>query len=139
LKVASKCERLLATSYFKVKSQRLKVKIIQLDLENCDDLSPIEGSGANYIVKQPSGLKMRSVAAGYFSNKFAGRIGRLTNSPPQLGHFPRKLDSAQIWQKVHSKEQTLASTESGGKSLLQHSQLGRSCSIDYFSHNKLLR
>jgi hypothetical protein len=36
---------------------------------------------------------------------------------------------AQVLQKVHSKLQMRASADSPGKSRLQHSQLGRSCSI----------
>lgn len=36
---------------------------------------------------------------------------------------------AQPEQKVHSKEQILASVDSGGRSLSQHSQLGRNSSI----------
>jgi len=39
--------------------------------------------------------------------------------------------SAQVAQKVHSKEQILASADSGGRSLLQHSQLGLRASIEY--------
>ena len=45
-------------------------------------------------------------------------------SPPQLGHFPASTVSTHDAQKVHSKEQIRASDESGGRSALQHSQLG---------------
>jgi hypothetical protein len=49
--------------------------------------------------------------------------------PPQFGHRSFKTPEAQDLQKVHSNEQITASRESGGKSLLQHSQLGRNSSI----------
>jgi hypothetical protein len=52
-------------------------------------------------------------------------MGRETNSPPQFGQRPRSVVSAQSRQKVHSKLQIMASAASGGRSLLQHSQLGR--------------
>ncbi len=48
---------------------------------------------------------------------------------PQFGQRPCNLLSVQSRQNVHSKLQIMASVESGGKSLLQHSQLGRSSSI----------
>jgi hypothetical protein len=35
---------------------------------------------------QPCGLKTRSTEAGNFANFSAGRRGRATSSPPQLGH-----------------------------------------------------
>ena len=75
---------------------------------------------------QPWALSTRSVEAGNFSSLFGGRRGRATNSPPQLGQWPCSTVSAQVLQKVHSKEQMRASAEPGGKSLSQHSQLGRS-------------
>jgi hypothetical protein len=59
----------------------------------------------------------------------AGRIGRRTSSPSQLGHLPEKTRSAQSAQKVHSKVQIIASVEAGGRLLSQHSQLGRRSSI----------
>lgn len=77
---------------------------------------------------QPSGLKMRSVAAGYLRSFSGGRRGRDTNSPPQLGHRRPKTPSAHERQNVHSKEHMTASVESGGRSRSQHSQLGRSWS-----------
>ncbi len=43
---------------------------------------------------------------------------------------PAKRLAAQSAQKVHSKEQIKASAASGGRSLSQHSQLGRRASID---------
>jgi len=60
---------------------------------------------------------------------FAGRRGRTTSSPPQLGQIPASLLVAQSAQNVHSKVQIRASVDSFGKSLLQHSQFGRSASI----------
>jgi hypothetical protein len=39
--------------------------------------------------------------------------------------------STQSRQNVHSKVQIMASGAAGGKSLSQHSQLGRNCSIGY--------
>ena len=67
--------------------------------------------------------------AGYFSSKCAARVGRAANPPPQLGHFPASTVSAHEAQKVHSKEQIRASVESGGRSALQHSQLGLNWSM----------
>jgi hypothetical protein len=78
---------------------------------------------------QPAGLKTRSVEAGYLASLLAGRRGRTTNSPPQLGQIPWSLVVAQSLQNVHSKLQIVASVEPGGRSLLQHSQLGRSSSM----------
>jgi hypothetical protein len=75
---------------------------------------------------QPCGLNTLSVEAGLLSSFSAGRRGRATSSPPQLGHRPASTPSAQDAQKVHSNEQILAAAESGGRSVLQHSQLGRS-------------
>jgi hypothetical protein len=77
----------------------------------------------------PSGLNTRVVEAGDFASLPAGRRGRRTNSPPQLGQVPPKGPSAHATQKVHSNEQMRASRDSGGRSLLQHSQLGRRSSI----------
>jgi hypothetical protein len=42
-----------------------------------------------------------------------------------LGQWPASFWLAQSEQKVHSKEQIMAAVDSGGISLLQHSQLGR--------------
>jgi hypothetical protein len=78
---------------------------------------------------QPSGLKTRWREAGNFASFAAGRTGRRTSSPPQLGHRPLSTSSAQERQNVHSKEQIMASRESGGKSISQHSQPGLSKSI----------
>jgi len=79
---------------------------------------------------QPSGLRTRSVLGGYFLSIAKGRTGRFTNSPPQLGQMPWSFASAQSAQKVHSKVQIRASSASGGRSLSQHSQLGRNASMN---------
>jgi hypothetical protein len=71
-------------------------------------------------------LKTRVVDAGFLAKAAAGRTGRRTNSPPQLGHTPCRHWATQSAQKVHSNEQIMANGEVGGKSMLQHSQLGRS-------------
>ena len=49
--------------------------------------------------------------------------------PPQFGQTPPSTSSTQSAQKVHSKVQIIASRASGGRSLSQHSQLGRSSSM----------
>jgi len=49
--------------------------------------------------------------------------------PPQLGHTPLRRFSTQSRQKVHSNVQIIALVADGGKSMSQHSQLGRSSSI----------
>ena len=54
-----------------------------------------------------------------------GRIGRGINPPPQLGHTLAKMSVTQRVQNVHSKLQIIASVECGGRSISQHSQLGR--------------
>jgi hypothetical protein len=74
-------------------------------------------------------LVNRSVAAGDLSSFAAGRVGRSTRSPPQLGHRPPNLVSAHAAQKVHSNEQIRAFGAPFGKSQSQHSQLGRIASI----------
>ena len=78
---------------------------------------------------QPSGLNTRTVEAGLAASFESGRMGRDTRLPPQLGQHPPSLLSTQSRQKVHSKVQIIASVADGGKSLLQHSQFGRSSSI----------
>jgi hypothetical protein len=71
----------------------------------------------------------RTVEAGCLARAAAGRTGRRTSSPPQLGQAPANLVSAQSAQKVHSKVHILAFGLAGGRSQSQHSQLGRSSSI----------
>ena len=79
---------------------------------------------------QPPGLTTRSVEAGLAASLDAGRRGRGSSSPPQLGQVPFSVTAAQVAQKVHSNEQMRASVESGGRGLSQHSQLGRSWSME---------
>jgi hypothetical protein len=74
-------------------------------------------------------LNTRSVEGGNFASFAAGRLGRATSSPPQFGHTPCSLSVAQSTQNVHSNVQMRASALSGGKSLSQHSQPGRSWSM----------
>jgi hypothetical protein len=74
-------------------------------------------------------LNTRWREAGNFASFAAGRIGRRTNSPAQFGQRPSSTPAAQDRQNVHSKEQIIASRESGGKSTSQHSQPGLSNSI----------
>lgn len=57
-------------------------------------------------------------------------MGRGAKLPPQLGHRLSKTPDAQDMQNVHSNVQITASTESGGKSLSQHSQLGLNSSME---------
>jgi hypothetical protein len=72
---------------------------------------------------------MRRVDGGYFASFPGGRTGRGAKLPPQLGHTPLSRFSTQPRQKVHSKVQIIALVADGGKSMSQHSQLGRSSSI----------
>jgi hypothetical protein len=76
-------------------------------------------------------LKTQCREAGNFTSFAAGRIGRRTSSPPQFGQWPLSTPSAQERQKVHSNEHIIASRESGGKSVSQHSQPGLSNSMVY--------
>jgi len=78
---------------------------------------------------QPCSFSTRLVDAGLFFNAATGLIGRLTKLPPQLGHWLSKTPSTQLVQKVHSNAQICASVDSGGKSLLQHSQFGLNSNI----------
>lgn len=50
---------------------------------------------------QPAGLSTRLVDAGNLNNLPADRRGRVTSSPPQLGHWPWSTSSAQELQKMH--------------------------------------
>jgi hypothetical protein len=75
---------------------------------------------------QPCGLNTRTSEAGLFLSLTAERRGRDTRSPPQLGQIAPSRISAQEEQNVHSNEQIIATAESGGRSTLQHSQLGLS-------------
>jgi len=51
------------------------------------------------------------------------------NPPPQFGQTFLRIFSTHERQKVHSKEQIIASVEFGGSGVLQFSQLGLSSSI----------
>ena len=85
---------------------------------------------------RPCGLNTRLVDAGYLANFDNGRRGRTTNSPPQLGQTPASTPFTQAAQKVHSNEQMRAELDPGGKSALQHSQLGRSCNMVNLGYGK---
>jgi hypothetical protein len=73
---------------------------------------------------------MRVVDGGLFTSFAAGLRGRLTSSPPQFGQRIA-IFCAQSSQNVHSNEQMRAWVESGGRSVLQHSQPGLNSSITY--------
>ena len=60
----------------------------------------------------------------------AGRMGRALNPPPQFGQTLASISSTQVRQKVHSKEQIMASSELGGKRDAQCSLVGRISSMD---------
>lgn len=77
---------------------------------------------------QPPAFTTRSDDDGNFFSQCAGRMGRGEKLPPQFGHTPPRISWAHSGQKVHSNEQMTASA-SGGRSLLQHSQFGRSWSM----------
>lgn len=64
--------------------------------------------------------------AGFLANCFLGRTGRGVNPPSQLGHTLNNIFSTHSAQKVHSKVQIIASGASGGRDLLQFSQVGLS-------------
>jgi hypothetical protein len=110
-----------------------------------NDRSPAnEGLAAQFEVAgrpQLSGLNTRTVDGGLLASFDGGRSGRATKLPPQFGQRPPSRLSTQSRQNVHSNEQIIASVADGGKSLLQHSQLGRSSSIraPYSRHRVLAR
>src|SRR6516164_8654373 len=93
---------------------------------------------ANFLCKLKStGLWRIFVLAGrkptllpFFQSVF-GLIGRGEKPPPQFGQTFSKTVSAHSRQKVHSKEQIIASAESGGSDLLQFSQVGLNSSMEY--------
>jgi len=74
-------------------------------------------------------LNTRRIDGGLLTRLAAGRIGRGEKLPLQFGQTPFSLLSTQSRQKVHSNVQIIASVACGGKSLSQHSQLGRSSSM----------
>jgi hypothetical protein len=69
-------------------------------------------------------LVLRSLEAGNRASFSTGLIGRRTSSPLQFGQRPPKFRSAHSLQNVHSNVQIMASSEEGGRSRSQHSQLG---------------
>ena len=75
--------------------------------------------------RQPAGFSTRRVDAGYRAMALSGRTGRAVKLPPQFGQTPPSFWSTQVLQNVHSNVQIMASAESGGRSLSQHSQFGR--------------
>jgi hypothetical protein len=93
--------------------------------DGCASYRPLPSVGGG---SQPSGLNTRTPEGGNRSSLFAGLIGRGSRPPPQFGQRPPSLVSTQSRQNVHSKLQIIASGACGGRSLLQHSQLGRSSS-----------
>lgn len=62
------------------------------------------------------------------SSRRAGRMGRLTSSPPQFGQTPCRTFSAQSRHQVHSYVQISTSGDAGSRSRSQHSQFGLSSS-----------
>jgi hypothetical protein len=88
---------------------------------------------AQVAVAHPPSFRTRFVEAGYFFTNSADRRGRAINSPPQFGHRPASTWVVQYAQNVHSKEQMRATAESGGRSALQHSQLGLSSSMAFLA------
>jgi len=86
------------------------------------------------IWSQPPCFRIRLIAAGLLINAAKGRIGRGTKLPEQFGHTWFKTFFAHSIQNVHSKVQISASADSGGRSLSQHSQLGRSSNIAYLCY-----
>lgn len=88
---------------------------------------------AQVAVAHPPSFSTRFVKAGYFFSNSADRPGRAVNSPPQFGHRSASTWVVQYAQNVHSKEQMRATAESGGRSALQHSQLGLSSSMAFLA------
>ncbi len=69
------------------------------------------------------------MAAGYVTRSSALRVGRTMSGPAQLGQVPASRSCAHSRQKVHSKEQIIASGLVPSRSRSQHSQFGLSTSI----------
>ena len=97
--------------------------------------APLLGAGFDVIENalEAKMLFTGAADAGKRSSAAAGRIGRRTSSPPQLGQTPPKVPSAQAAQKVHSNVQMRAEALSGGRSASQHSQFGRKASISVYN------
>lgn len=85
--------------------------------------------GASQFAQAVWGLFTRVADAGKRTSAAAGRIGRATRFPAQLGQTPPSRPSAQSAQNVHSNVQMRAASLSGDRSRSQHSQLGLSSSI----------
>ena len=96
------------------------------------------GAANSSWVARSTGLEITVVDAGAPvkqaspRHRRAGRMGREVNPPPQFGQTLPSTSATQVRQKVHSKEQILASRDSGGKELPQFSQVGRISSTGYF-------
>jgi hypothetical protein len=75
-------------------------------------------------------LRTRRVDGGFLDSFEGGRIGLGAKLPPQFGQTPLRRCSTQSRQNVHSNVQIIASVADGGKSLSQHSQLGRNSSMN---------
>jgi hypothetical protein len=75
-------------------------------------------------------LRTRRVDGGFLDSFEDGRIGLGAKLPPQFGQTPLRRCSTQSRQNVHSNVQIIASVAAGGKSLSQHSQLGRNSSMN---------
>jgi hypothetical protein len=82
---------------------------------------------------------------GYFVRQLSlrqlrrGRTGRGQKPPPQLGQTSCRTCATQAAQKVHSKEQIIASGLCGGSGRLQFSQDGRSCNMRMIVRGPALR
>src|ERR1019366_2225293 len=84
------------------------------------------GSTGRCLTLVPGGYAPRKLSPFRFRE---GLMGRAAKPPPQFGHTLPKTSSTHDRQKVHSKLQIMASVESGGRALLQCSQVGRSSNI----------
>jgi hypothetical protein len=76
---------------------------------------------------------MRRVEAGLSLSFAAGRTGRGAKFPPQFGQTPPSRLFTQSRQNVHSNVHIIASVADGGRSLSQHSQLGRNSSMGHLA------
>ena len=99
-------------------------------------------SGASFLIAAANtacasgftGEQVTTVVAGRAPRKLSsfqlvsGRTGRGQNPPPQFGQTLLITCSTQVRQNVHSNVQIIASSESGGRGLLQCSQVGLNCS-----------
>lgn len=83
------------------------------------------------------GLCLTLVLAGSLPRKlsflqfFDGLIGLATKPPPQFGQTSLNTVSTHAAQNVHSYAQMRASSESGGRALLQCSQVGLISSMEF--------